>query len=53
MYTDSFFSVTNDTEMMSLPVPFGKQSVSLEEMDMRCELAESWVEWLFKLFNRG
>lgn len=53
MCIDSFFSITNDTEMVSLPVPSGKQSVSLEEMNMRCELIELWVEWLFKLFNKG
>lgn len=30
-----------------------KVCVSLEEMDMRCEIAESWVGWPFHIFNRG
>lgn len=40
--------------MMSLDMPScEKVFVFLEEMDMRCELAESWVGWPFKMFNRG
>lgn len=31
----------------------GTKFVSLEEMDIRCKLAESWAGWSFKIFIRG
>lgn len=30
-----------------------KVCVSLEQMDVRCEIAESWIGWPFHIFHRG